>query len=198
MHDQSVAQLIAGLRGKAFSSVELARAYLQRIQALDSSLNSYISVDEDQVLADAAAADQRLAAGDAPYLTGVPIAHKDIFCTRGTRTSCGSRMLDNFVPPYDATLIQRFNEQGAILLGKTNMDEFAMGSSNESSFYGPAHNPWDTGRVPGGSSGGSIRRTSAHDGAAPYRASRRLNGSPYVDSVVEAASPQSFPERIRK
>ena len=175
MHDQSVAQLIAGLRGRTFSSVELARAYLQRIQAMDPSLNSYINVDEKQVLADAAAADQRLAAGDAHALTGVPIAHKDIFCTRGTRTSCGSRMLDNFVPPYDATLIKRFNEQGAVLLGKTNMDEFAMGSSNESSFYGPTRNPWDTDRVPGGSSGGSAAAVAA--GLAPAATGTDTGGS---------------------
>ena len=161
MHDKSVAQLITGLREGTFSSVELARAFLQRIGALDSSLNSYISVDEQQVLADAEAADRRLAAGDGQPLTGIPIAHKDIFCTTGTRTSCGSRMLDNFVPPYDATLIRRFKEQGAIMLGKTNMDEFAMGSSNESSYYGPALNPWDTGRVPGGSSGGSAAAVAA-------------------------------------
>jgi aspartyl-tRNA(Asn)/glutamyl-tRNA(Gln) amidotransferase subunit A len=175
MHDKSVAQLIAGLREKSFSSVELARTYLQRIRALDSSLNSFISVDEDQVLADAAAADQRLAAGEAPSLTGIPIAHKDIFCTRGTRTSCGSRMLDNFVPPYDATLIRRFNEQGAVLLGKTNMDEFAMGSSNESSYYGPALNPWGTNRVPGGSSGGSASAVAA--GLAPAATGTDTGGS---------------------
>jgi aspartyl-tRNA(Asn)/glutamyl-tRNA(Gln) amidotransferase subunit A len=155
MHKKSVAQLIDGLRERQFSSVEVTRAYLDRIAALDSRYNSFISVDEAAALAAADAADKRLAAGDAPPMTGVPIAHKDIFCTDGVRTSCGSRMLDNFVPPYDATVIQRFKAAGAVMLGKTNMDEFAMGSSTESSFYGPTRNPWNTELVPGGSSGGS-------------------------------------------
>ncbi len=155
MHTKSVAQLIAGLRERQFSSVEVTRGYLNRIAALDGQYNSFISVDESAALAAAAAADERLAAGNAAPLTGIPIAHKDIFCTDGMRTSCGSRMLDNFVPPYDATVIQRFKAAGAVLLGKTNMDEFAMGSSNESSFYGPVHNPWNISLVPGGSSGGS-------------------------------------------
>jgi aspartyl-tRNA(Asn)/glutamyl-tRNA(Gln) amidotransferase subunit A len=155
MYKQSVAQLIQGLREKQFSSVELTRCFLDRIATLDEHYNSFISVDEDAALAAAEAADARLAGGNASSLTGIPIAHKDIFCTSGLRTSCGSRMLDNFVPPYDATLIQHFNTEGAVILGKTNMDEFAMGSSNESSFYGPARNPWDTSLVPGGSSGGS-------------------------------------------
>ena len=155
MYTKSVAQLIAGLRERQFSSVEVTRGYLDRIAALDSQYNSFISVDENVAMAAAAVADERLAAGDAAPLTGIPIAHKDIFCTDGMRTSCGSRMLDNFVPPYDATVIQRFKTAGAVMLGKTNMDEFAMGSSNESSFYGPARNPWNTSLVPGGSSGGS-------------------------------------------
>ena len=155
MHTHSVAQLIEGLRERQFSSVEVTRGYLDRIAALDSQYNSFISVDEAAAMAAAAEADKRLAAGNAAPLTGIPIAHKDIFCTEGLRTSCGSRMLDNFVPPYDATVIQRFRTAGAVMLGKTNMDEFAMGSSNESSFYGPVRNPWDTNLVPGGSSGGS-------------------------------------------
>lgn len=161
MHTLSVAQLIEGLRERQFSSVELTRTYLDRIAALDSQFNSFITVDETAAMAAAALADERIAAGNAAALTGIPIAHKDIFCTDGLRTSCGSRMLDNFVPPYDATVIQRFKTAGAVLLGKTNMDEFAMGSSNESSFYGPVRNPWDTNLVPGGSSGGSAAAVAA-------------------------------------
>jgi aspartyl-tRNA(Asn)/glutamyl-tRNA(Gln) amidotransferase subunit A len=155
MHTKSVARLSEGLREHQFSSVELTRAFLDRIAALDPLYNSFVSVDAEAALAAAQRADQQLASGNSSALTGIPIAHKDIFCTDGVRTSCGSRMLDNFVPPYDATVIQRFNAAGAVMLGKTNMDEFAMGSSTESSYYGPTRNPWDTRRVPGGSSGGS-------------------------------------------
>jgi aspartyl-tRNA(Asn)/glutamyl-tRNA(Gln) amidotransferase subunit A len=161
MHNLSVAQLLGGLRAKRFSSVEVTRCFLRRIAELDGLYNSFITVDEEAALAAAAAADARLAAAEGGALTGLPLAHKDIFCTAGLRTSCGSRMLDNFVPPYDATLIGRFREEGAVLLGKTNMDEFAMGSSNESSFYGPVRNPWDTALVPGGSSGGSAAAVAA-------------------------------------
>jgi aspartyl-tRNA(Asn)/glutamyl-tRNA(Gln) amidotransferase subunit A len=155
MHNKSVAQLAEGLHERQFSSVEVTQCYLDRIAALDDQYNSFITVDEAAALTAAEQADKRLAAGTAGDLTGIPIAHKDIFCTDGIRTSCGSRMLDNFVPPYDATVIQRFKAAGAVTLGKTNMDEFAMGSSNESSFYGAVHNPWNTDLVPGGSSGGS-------------------------------------------
>ncbi|MEP6389376.1 MAG: Asp-tRNA(Asn)/Glu-tRNA(Gln) amidotransferase subunit GatA [Halioglobus sp.] len=161
MINQTVATLIHGLSEKQFSSEELTRAFLDRIASLNGSLNSFITVDPDHAIASARKADAERAAGNAPALAGVPIAHKDIFCTAGIKTSCGSRMLDNFVPPYDATLIKRFQAHGCVMLGKTNMDEFAMGSSNENSFYGPALNPWDTHCVPGGSSGGSAAAVAA-------------------------------------
>jgi aspartyl-tRNA(Asn)/glutamyl-tRNA(Gln) amidotransferase subunit A len=161
MHTKSVASLIQGLQQKQFSSVELTRCFLDRIAAHDKQLNAYITVDAEGAIAAAELADTRIARGEAAPLTGVPVAHKDIFCTAGTRTSCGSRMLDNFIPPYDATMIQRFNAAGAVSLGKTNMDEFAMGSSNESSYYGPVRNPWNTELVPGGSSGGSAAAVAA-------------------------------------
>ncbi|MBN0988798.1 Asp-tRNA(Asn)/Glu-tRNA(Gln) amidotransferase subunit GatA [Amphritea pacifica] len=155
MLDKTLAELAQGLAAGEFSSTELTQSYLDRIKAEDGALNSFITVTEEQALSQAQAADQRRAAGDAGPFTGLPIAHKDIFCTEGVRTSCGSRMLDNFISPYNATVIENFNRAGAVSLGKTNMDEFAMGSSNESSFYGPARNPWNTECVPGGSSGGS-------------------------------------------
>ena len=158
---RSLSELAAALAAGDTSSVALTRAALDRIEALDGRFNSFISVDRDAALDDAQAADLRIARGDAGPLTGIPIAHKDIFCTRGLRTSCGSRMLDNFTPPYDATVVARFRSAGAVLLGKTNMDEFAMGSSNENSFYGPCINPWDSRRVPGGSSGGSAAAIAA-------------------------------------
>jgi aspartyl-tRNA(Asn)/glutamyl-tRNA(Gln) amidotransferase subunit A len=146
--------------GKA-SSVELSRDYLGRIQALNHTLNAFVTVDPDKTLAEAAAADARRATGQADALTGVPIAHKDIFCAEGWLTTCGSKMLSNFVSPYDAHVIERFKAAGMPCLGKTNMDEFAMGSSNETSFFGPVKNPWDTARVPGGSSGGSAACVAA-------------------------------------
>jgi aspartyl-tRNA(Asn)/glutamyl-tRNA(Gln) amidotransferase subunit A len=161
MHNKSVAQLAAGLRDKQFSSVELSRCFLDRIASLDPACNSFVTVDDNAVLAAAEAADERIAAGTAAPLTGIPIAHKDVFCTEGLRSSCGSHMLDNFVPPYSATLIENFNRDGAVILGKTNMDEFAMGSSNENSYYGAVANPWDTSLVPGGSSGGSAAAVAA-------------------------------------
>ena len=161
MHLETVAGLAAALKGRKVSSTELVHAFLERIQAAQGKLNAFISVEGEAALAAAAAADRRLAAGDAGPLTGVPIAHKDIFCTAGTRTICGSRMLANFVSPYDATVVERLKAAGTVMLGKTNMDEFAMGSSNETSWFGPVRNPWDPKCVPGGSSGGSAAAVAA-------------------------------------
>ena len=161
MHNKTIAELAAGLKAGEFTSEELTRAYLERIKQLDGDLNSYITVTEEQALEQARAADARIAAGESGPLTGVPIAHKDIFCTDGVRTSCASKMLDPFIAPYDATVVRKFKEAGVVMLGKTNMDEFAMGSSNETSFYGPVKNPWDKSAVPGGSSGGSAACVAA-------------------------------------
>jgi aspartyl-tRNA(Asn)/glutamyl-tRNA(Gln) amidotransferase subunit A len=161
LHHTSVTALAAGLRARRFSSVELVRACLARIDRYQGTLNAFISVTREQALKEAEEADRALAAGSGGPLTGVPLAHKDLFCTRGVRTSCGSRMLDNFVAPYDATVVRRLHEAGAIMVGKTNMDEFAMGSSNETSYYGPVRNPWNTALVPGGSSGGSAAAVAA-------------------------------------
>jgi aspartyl-tRNA(Asn)/glutamyl-tRNA(Gln) amidotransferase subunit A len=161
IHRKTLTQLIAGLRAREFSSVELARLFLDRIEASQPVLNALITVTRQQALQSAEAADRELAAGKAGALTGVPIVHKDIFCTQGVKTSCGSRMLDNFVSPYDATVVAKLKTAGAVMLGKANMDEFAMGSSNETSFYGPVRNPWNTDLVPGGSSGGSAAAVAA-------------------------------------
>jgi len=161
MHRKGLTELAAGLRAGEFSSVELTRDCLDRIGRLDGGLNCFITVTEAQALEAAQAADARLKAGDAGPLTGLPFAHKDIFCTKGVKTSCGSRMLDNFPAPHDATVTRRLQEAGAVMVGKTNMDEFAMGSSSETSYYGPVKNPWDTARVPGGSSGGSAAAVAA-------------------------------------
>jgi aspartyl-tRNA(Asn)/glutamyl-tRNA(Gln) amidotransferase subunit A len=161
MHDKTIAELAAALARGEVSSVELTEHFLSRIDAHDGGLNSFVTVTADRALAAARQADERRARGEADALTGVPMAHKDIFCTDGVRTTCGSRMLDNFIAPYDAGVVERFNSAGCPMLGKTNMDEFAMGSSNETSFHGPVKNPWDTGRVPGGSSGGSAAAVAA-------------------------------------
>jgi aspartyl-tRNA(Asn)/glutamyl-tRNA(Gln) amidotransferase subunit A len=161
VHARTVAELAAGLKNKEFSSVELAKLYLDRVEASQPVLNAFVSVTRDAALAAASEADRQLAAGKGGPLTGVPIAHKDIFCTDGVRTTCGSRMLDNFIAPYDATVVTKLKAAGAVMIGKTNMDEFAMGSSNETSYYGPVRNPWDTSMVPGGSSGGSAAAVGA-------------------------------------
>jgi aspartyl-tRNA(Asn)/glutamyl-tRNA(Gln) amidotransferase subunit A len=155
MHNHTIAELIAGLNAKKFSSEDIIRAYLTRIKQHNPQLNCFITICEDDAIANAKAADARRTKGNATAVTGIPIAHKDIFCTLGIKTTCGSRLLDNFIAPYDATLVERFKQAGVVMLGKTNMDEFAMGSSNENSYYGAVKNPWDLTRVPGGSSGGS-------------------------------------------
>ncbi|WP_372722009.1 Asp-tRNA(Asn)/Glu-tRNA(Gln) amidotransferase subunit GatA [Immundisolibacter sp.] len=161
MLDDTISQQAAALRRGDYSANELVTAYLTRIVAKNGMLNAYLTVTEQAALDGARAADAALADGSAGPLTGIPIAHKDIFCTDGVRTSCASRMLDNFIAPYDATVVMRLAAAGAVVLGKTNMDEFAMGSSNETSFYGPVRNPWDSQRVPGGSSGGSAAAVAA-------------------------------------
>jgi aspartyl-tRNA(Asn)/glutamyl-tRNA(Gln) amidotransferase subunit A len=161
LHDMSVAELSAALRTRQLSSVEVTQAFLERVTRHQADLNAFISITAEAALAEAAQADARLSGKDAGPLTGVPIAHKDIFCTRGEKTTCGSRMLANFVSPYDATVVERLRAAGVVMLGKTNMDEFAMGSSNETSFFGPVRNPWNVARVPGGSSGGSAAAVAA-------------------------------------
>jgi aspartyl-tRNA(Asn)/glutamyl-tRNA(Gln) amidotransferase subunit A len=159
--NHSITEIARALAKGDYSSVELTRAYLERITAHNGALNAFITVTGERALAQAQAADVRRAQGESGALLGVPLAHKDIFCTNGVRTSCGSRMLDNFIAPYDATVVERLDAAGMVTLGKTNMDEFAMGSSNESSWYGPVRNPWNHDLVPGGSSGGSAAAVAA-------------------------------------
>ena len=157
----SLREMSAGLTNGVFSSVELTQEHLQRIQRLDPRINSFITVNSEQALAQAAQADQERAAGDDRPTVGLPFAHKDIFCTNGVLTTAGSKMLSNFIAPYDATVVTKMAEAGMVNVGKTNMDEFAMGSSNENSFFGPVSNPWHTDCVPGGSSGGSAAAVAA-------------------------------------
>jgi aspartyl-tRNA(Asn)/glutamyl-tRNA(Gln) amidotransferase subunit A len=157
----TLAEIARGLADKKFSSEELTKVLLARIAQLDPQLNSFISLTEELALAQAKAADARRANGESGALLGAPIAHKDLFCTQGIRTSCGSKMLDNFKAPYDATVVAKLAAAGAVTLGKTNMDEFAMGSANESSYYGAVKNPWNLEHVPGGSSGGSAAAVAA-------------------------------------
>ncbi|MEK8019153.1 MAG: Asp-tRNA(Asn)/Glu-tRNA(Gln) amidotransferase subunit GatA [Candidatus Parabeggiatoa sp.] len=161
MHNKTLSELSRALHQRECSSVELTRYFLERIKTHDTQLNSFITQTPELALAQAKVADERLNNGTAHALTGIPIAHKDIFCTQGVKTSCGSKMLDNFIAPYNATLVEKCEAVGMVMLGKTNMDEFAMGSSNETSFYGPVKNPWDTQTVPGGSSGGSAAAVAA-------------------------------------
>lgn len=161
MINSSLKELAAMLASKQISSVEMTGEFLKRIDQHNPDINAYITVDHEKSLAQARAADARIAAGDATPLTGIPIAQKDIFVAKGWKTTCGSKMLENFIGPYDAGVIERFDAAGAVNLGKTNMDEFAMGSSNETSYFGGVKNPWDRTRVPGGSSGGSAAAVAA-------------------------------------
>ncbi|MEW8232208.1 MAG: Asp-tRNA(Asn)/Glu-tRNA(Gln) amidotransferase subunit GatA [Candidatus Thiodiazotropha endolucinida] len=161
MHSKTIAELGAAMQAGEFSSVELTRHFIERIERLNGDLNALITPTPDQALAEAEAADRVIRSGQAGPLTGIPLVQKDIFCTQGVKTSCGSRMLDSFISPYDATVVERLKQAGTVSLGKANMDEFAMGSSNETSYYGPVRNPWDQNRVPGGSSGGSAAAVAA-------------------------------------
>ena len=182
MHNNTIAELAQGLQQKQFSSLELTTHFLNRIQEHNKQLNAFVTVTDELALAQAKLADARIATGDCQPLTGVPIGQKDIFCTLGVRTSCGSKMLDKFIAPYNATVVERYNQAGAVMLGKLNMDEFAMGSSNETSYYGPVKNPWDVGTVPGGSSGGS----------AAAVASRLAPGATGTDTGGSIRQPAAF------
>jgi len=158
---KSVIEILNAIKKKDISSSELTRYYLNQIKEKDTDLNCFITVTEEAAISKAQEIDNEISKGVIKPLSGLPIAQKDIFCTKGVKTSCGSKMLDNFISPYDATVIEKLNNAGTIMLGKTNMDEFAMGSSNETSFYGPVKNPWDKDYVPGGSSGGSASAVAA-------------------------------------
>jgi aspartyl-tRNA(Asn)/glutamyl-tRNA(Gln) amidotransferase subunit A len=175
VHTLSLAELAAGLKNKQFSSVELTREFLARIERHAAALNAFITSTPEQALAAAAKADEALAAGLGGPLTGIPLIHKDIFCTEGVRTTCASRMLENFVSPYDATVVAKLKTADTIMLGKANMDEFAMGSSNETSYFGPVRNPWNPALVPGGSSGGSAAAVAAR--LAPVATGTDTGGS---------------------
>ncbi|MDH4274550.1 MAG: Asp-tRNA(Asn)/Glu-tRNA(Gln) amidotransferase subunit GatA [Gammaproteobacteria bacterium] len=175
MSNFTLAQLSQELQAKKISSVELTQTYLERIKRLDPGLNSFVTVTAERALTQARVADTQRAAGKGGPLTGIPLAQKDIFCTQGVKTTCGSRMLDNFIAPYNATVVEKLDAAGMVMLGKTNMDEFAMGSSNETSFFGAVKNPWNTAKVPGGSSGGSAAAVAA--GLAPAATGTDTGGS---------------------
>ena len=182
MIELGLAQISRALESGEFSSVEVTQEFLKLIEKENADLNAYITVCEELAMSQARAADDARSSGKAGPFTGIPIAHKDLFCTQGIRTSCGSHMLDNFIAPYDATVVEKFNQAGAVTLGKTNMDEFAMGSSNETSFYGPVKNPWDRSLVPGGSSGGSAAAVAA----------RLCAGATATDTGGSIRQPASF------
>jgi len=182
MTELGLAQISRALANGEFSSLELTQEYLRQIASENGDLNAFITVCEEQAMAQARAADEARSKGEAGPFSGIPIAHKDLFCTKGVRTSCASKMLDNFISPYDATVVENFNRAGAVVLGKTNMDEFAMGSSNETSFYGPVKNPWNRSLVPGGSSGGSAAAVAA----------RLCAGATATDTGGSIRQPASF------
>ncbi|MEM7026971.1 MAG: amidase, partial [Pseudomonadota bacterium] len=161
MLNSTLAELAVALEQKNISSEELTRLYLDHSLQHNEYLNCYVTINEDYAIAQAKQADKLRTSNKAAKLAGIPIAQKDIFCTKDIKTSSGSKMLDNFIAPYDATVINKMNDAGLVILGKTNMDEFAMGSSNETSYYGPVKNPWNTEYVPGGSSGGSASAVAA-------------------------------------
>ena len=175
MLNSSLKELSTGLANRKISSVELTQLFIARIEALNPTLNAFITTNPEASLNQARNADHILAEGRGHALTGIPIAHKDIFCTKGWRTTCGSKMLHNFISPYDAHVIEQYNQAGAVIIGKTNMDEFAMGSSNETSYFGPVKNPWDVAAVPGGSSGGSAAAVAAR--LAPVATGTDTGGS---------------------
>jgi aspartyl-tRNA(Asn)/glutamyl-tRNA(Gln) amidotransferase subunit A len=181
IYKKSISELSELINKKTISSIEMTNYFIRRIRSFDKNLNSFITVDEDFSYAQAKIADKQIAANKNTFLTGIPIAHKDLFSTKGILTTCASKMLENYIPPYDATVVSKLNNQGMVTLGKTNMDEFAMGSSNESSYFGSVKNPWDLTKVPGGSSGGSASAVAA-------RLSPIATGSDTGGSIRQPAS----------